>query len=233
MAISAREAAQTWNREKETVEDASLRIHDGFTDLVGRANERIAKIVEFFPGAIPVRPDVRAMEIGGGVGYIMEALGRQFDATGVTGWRIIDLDIAEHMMAKAKERLGTNTRWAFCHYDGLTVPFSDHSLDFIYSIAALQHVPKESVHSLFFEIRRLLKPGASCVLEFCGMNHMLHLKSIGHSWRDYVTTQLGGGGDNWLWLWSREELEVTLKHGVGFDNVKVMEWGTLLFVCVS
>jgi ubiquinone/menaquinone biosynthesis C-methylase UbiE len=226
-------ASLTWDRENETLAQAEGRIHDGFADLVQRADQRISIINDLFPNAIPRVANAQIMEIGGGVGYIMEALGRHLDHANTDGWRIFDLDIAEHMMAKAKLRLGDDSRFGFIHYDGMNVPSSAQSFDFIYSVAALQHVPKEYVHSLFYEIKRLLKPGAFSVLELLSYNHILHLNSIGHRWKDYVDTQMGKGGDYWLWLYSQEELEMVLRHGVGFGHVSIKAHGTLLYACVG
>lgn len=228
-----KEASLTWDREEETVAEAEGRIHDGFLDLVQRADQRISRINDLFPDVIPSRPNAQILEIGGGVGYIMEAIGRHLDRTLSKGWRVFDLDIAQHMMDKAKTRLGDDPRWGFIHYDGMVVPVADASFDFIYSIAALQHVPKEYVHNLFYEIRRLLKPGAYCVIELCSYRHILHVNSIGHRWKDYVDTQIGKGGDYWLWLYSNEELEMVLKHGVGFKNVSIKTWETMIYACVS
>src|SRR5579872_2266469 len=157
-------AAKTWNKEFETIEEANRRIHDRvpLDQLDRRADGYAFKVCGLFPIQIPA--GAKILEIGSGTGYVMEGVNRYLSAHGVPPGQIDGLDIAEHMLAKARARIGSDKVYNFLHYDGLTIPRPDQSYDLIYSVAALQHVPKPYVYNLFFEMKRLLKPDAYAVV---------------------------------------------------------------------
>jgi len=143
---------------------------------------------------------------------------------------ITGLDIAENMLAKAKLRLGGSGPYRFLHYDGITVPLPDASLDFVYSVAALQHVPKPYVYNLFFEIRRLLKPAGFAVLHLLSFKHLPEQEQ--HSpWRHEVRRQIGRDTGHWHHFYSRTELENVLQVGTGFSSVDIRENGSI-WACV-
>lgn len=221
--------AQTWNRADETIEEVSKRMHDSVEDLVGRADNRVANMARLYPEALTARDGFTALEIGGGIGYIMEALGRHLTAQGTENWRITDLDIAENMIAKARTRL-TDPRFSFTHYDGLNVPLPDNSFDLVYSIASLQHVPKEYVYHLFSEIRRLLKPDGRAVLHLLSMKHLQHVINHGRSWETFVQRQIDPGVAPSLHLYSIDEVRICLEVGVGASDVEIKELLTALYV---
>src|SRR5271163_923489 len=132
-------AAKTWNRAEETVEEANARIHDGADDLEKRASILAETVCNHFP--IDVPPGARIMEVGSGTGYIMEGVNSYLVVRGRAPSVIEGLDIAEHMLAKARRRLGNDPPYAYTHYDGVTIPRPAGVYDLIYSVAALQHVP--------------------------------------------------------------------------------------------
>jgi SAM-dependent methyltransferase len=226
-------AAKTWNKADETLQQAEDRIHDGIPDLVGRANARVKQMFDLFPYAFPQQEPIHAMEIGGGVGYIMEAVGRRLDKQNVRDWLLVDLDIAEHMIAKAMTRLGHDPRYQFLHYNGLTVPAPDGAYDFIYSVAALQHIPKEYVYNLFFETKRLLKPTGYAIFELLSFRHLRHLHAHNETWKTYVDLTINHGDDHWLFFYSPEELEEVLRVGTEIPHVEVVTAGTFIYVCLG
>jgi hypothetical protein len=66
------------------------------------------------------------LEIGPGVGFIIEAMATSADA------HFTGLDISQSMIDKAANRLRAMAiNASFCHYDGVTVPLPDGSLDLI------------------------------------------------------------------------------------------------------
>ena len=132
-------------------------IHDGRKtekELVERGDYYIEFLFNPFPD-LKLTSGLRALEIGSGLGYIMEALDRYAQIQGLQVGRIIGLDIAANMIEKAKTRL-SGRPFEFLHYDGLHIPSENNSLDFVYSVASLQNIPKRFVYNLFFEIKRLL-----------------------------------------------------------------------------
>ena len=114
------------------------------------------------------------MEVGSGVGYMLQAAVRRTNPS-----RIIGLDVAEGMIKLAKERLArdniTDSRIEFLLYDGVTIPLPDNSIDFIYSIATIQHIPRICVYNLLVELLRVLKPSGYCSLQTFAYSHLLSL----------------------------------------------------------
>jgi ubiquinone/menaquinone biosynthesis C-methylase UbiE len=224
-------AARTWDIEEETLESVSRRIHDGFPldQLAQRANNYVDKIINMFKYT-PIKPDISVMEIGSGVGYIMESMDLYVTSQGITIKRIVGLDIAENMIAKAKSRLGQRPRFSFVHYNGVDVPLPDKSFDIIYSVAALQHVPKPYVYNLFLEIHRLLNDDGHAVI------HLLGFKSIPQQeqlvpWRDEVRNQVHKVTAHWHHFYSAEELQFILPVS-GFKHVDIREDGGSIFFLV-
>lgn len=93
------------------------------------------------------------LELGSGVGWIMEAVLERFPVKEIVG-----LDISENMIRRAKERF-SDPRARFVLYDGLRIPFEDGHFDTVYSAAALQHIEKHIAFLLFEELHRVLAPG--------------------------------------------------------------------------
>jgi ubiquinone/menaquinone biosynthesis C-methylase UbiE len=199
-------AARTWNILDEPLESVNRRIHDGVSldDLEQRANHYVAAMFNLFPYA-SLKNDASVMEIGSGTGYIMEALDSYAKSQSIRLQRIVGLDIAEHMIEKAKRRLGERPEFSFVHYDGVSVPLPDKSFDMIYSVAALQHLPKPYVYNLFFEIRRLLKDDGHAVIQLLGFKHLPKSEQL-LSWRDEVRNQIYRIEGHWLHYYSAEEL---------------------------
>jgi ubiquinone/menaquinone biosynthesis C-methylase UbiE len=225
-------AASAWNLPDESLESVVRRIHDGVADdrLEARADGYVASMFAQF-GSVPIEPTRTALEIGSGVGYIMEAIERFATARGNADLRIDGLDIAEHMIAKAKQRLGQRgDRFGFVHYDGLRIPAADGSYDLVYSVAALQHVPKAYVYNLFFEIRRVLSGSGHAILNFLGYRG-LPRHARWSTWRKEVDLQLGRGRGPHHYFYSVEELDCILRE-TGFARVDVRD-GEQLWACVA
>ena len=101
------DAARTWDRPDESIESVARRIHEGASGeeaLHKRANDHVHSLFDPFPYARLV-PQFRAMEIGSGLGYIMEALALYAQDKGIEPKEIIGLDIAPAMIAKARQRI--------------------------------------------------------------------------------------------------------------------------------
>lgn len=227
-------AAQTWDRPDEPIEATNARIHDGASNdealLEKRADGYTAGILRQFPITIP--SGARIMEIGSGTGYIMQSVRRALDTSNNPPSQIVGLDIAQSMIEKAKLRMGSDPVFDFSQYDGVQVPQSDATYDLIYSVAALQHVPKPYVYNIFFEIKRLLKPSGYAVLNLLSWQQM-----IGHDgharWRNEVSRQINQRAGHWHHYYNREELEAVLGVGTGFNFVLVSQPKDQLWVCAG
>jgi ubiquinone/menaquinone biosynthesis C-methylase UbiE len=172
----------------------------------------------------------RALEIGSGLGYIMEALERYGRNQGLQVDRIIGLDIAANLLGKAKARLSARP-FEFLQYDGVHIPLEDGSLDFVYSVASLQHIPKPFVYNLFFEIKRLLSPKGFSLLHLLGFHHIPLCIT---PWAEIVRLEVKQGRSGWMYFYSAEELRWVLRDGTGFKDVRVVEGaGASLVVALS
>lgn len=218
-------AAQTWDRI-ESLEDTNSRIHDGAAGeaaLQERADRYVASLLfGSFPGAAP-QTGADILEIGSGVGWIMQAMNGYLTARGRAPRLIVGLDIAANMLAKARARLGDRRPFEFLHYDGITVPLADDSLDLIYSVAALQHVPRPYVFNLFIEAHRLLRRGASAVMHFMSTDCLPGMEPL-IAWRDEIRNQITGAESHWHHYYTRQELESVLAI-TGFASVSVADDG--------
>jgi SAM-dependent methyltransferase len=214
-------------------------IHDGVMGEEGlnqRGDSYIRLLFDPYPD-LKLKPNFRALEIGSGVGYIMQALARYGYSYGVPADCIIGLDIAAPMLEKAKARVGSGPPFEFLHYDGVHVPLRDGSLDFIYSVATLQHIPKEYVFNLFFEIKRLLSPVGFSLFHLLSFDHISDYHRPGGtsvSWEEMVRDQVKTDGRRyWMHFYSENELHQVLGAGMGFPDVRVAKVGTGFSVAVS
>lgn len=214
------DAFRTWDQAEESLEDAERRIHDGVP--LEMLHERAAKYLEtlnlHFPWAMP-RPGSTVLEIGSGVAYIMEAACKKFRPAQVVG-----LDVAPAMAAKARQRLARDQVGIpaeFVIYDGVQIPLRDASLDFVYSVACFQHIPKPYVYNLFSEILRILRPTGFAAI------HLLSFTALklwaGFDLRIEIANQLLGLTTHWHHFYSKEELSRVLEDGYGAGRVTVVD----------
>jgi ubiquinone/menaquinone biosynthesis C-methylase UbiE len=215
-------AFRTWDNALEALVDIERRIHDGvpLDQLHTRAATYVDTQAGLFPWAMPA-PGGDVLEIGSGVGYVMQAALRRFKPH-----RLIGLDVAPAMLKQAQARLArdgaADPRMEFLLYDGISVPLADASLDYIYSVAALQHVPKAYVYNLFLEIRRLLKPGGSCALQFLSFSHLKH--HVRHvPFREEMAAQIHGNVQHWHFFYSFDELFHVLTEGVDARRIHIVD----------
>jgi SAM-dependent methyltransferase len=220
-------AAATWNVDNESIDQVNQRIHDGVPaeKLDARADGYIAKAFSLFPyvtcGA------GRVLEIGSGMGFIMEAMDR-FLQPKLPHYRITGLDISKTMIEKAKLRLAQSFayqkgRLDFAAYDGITIPFEDNSFDIVYSVAALQHVPKPYVYHLFFEIKRVLKPDGYALINLLPFQRLTENYL---SWREEIDQQVGlAPSGHWHHYYTKQELDMVLAQGTGLPHVDVVNEG--------
>jgi len=229
-------AAAAWDASRETLEQVNWRIHDGVQadQLDARADGIIAKLFSLFELS-KLRIE-RVLEIGSGVGYLMEAVERR-TRKHPDRQEIVGLDISASMIAKAKERLAGTPSYQsglfrFESYDGVAMPFPDGHFDLIYSAAALQHIPKPYVYNLFFEIKRTLKDTGLAALQFLPFS-LLPQQETQWPWRTEILQQIGQvPSGHWHHYYSSDELEHVLRHGTGFPHVQI-DASDNLWVCVA
>ncbi len=226
-------AAQTWDRE-EPIEKTAGRIHDGHKGdvaLAQRARGYVERMIfGTYPNSLPPAEGT-VMEIGSGIGWIMQAMNEHLQTNQRAAREIIGLDIAPNMLAKAKTRLGTQPPYQFLIYDGISVPLPDKHLDLIYSVASLQHVPKAYVYNLFFEIQRLLKDGGHAIIHLPATD-VLQLHWTRERWQNEITIQVKGQEAHWMFFYTKKELEDVLAI-TGFANAIIKERNEQFICCLS
>ncbi len=117
--------------------------------------ESIANHEYFLGEAIGLRPGMKVLDVGCGIGGPQRALARKFGAS------IVGLNINEYQLGKCSaynSEAGLDHLCSVLHGDFLNMPAEDGSFDAAYHIEALCHAPdKTAAHA---EIFRVLRPGA-------------------------------------------------------------------------
>ena len=101
----------------------------------------------------------RALDFGCGVGRLSQALAEHFE-------EVVGVDIAESMVAKAREfnRHGARVRYQVNAADDLSC-FDDGEFSFVYSVITLQHIPPGPAARYVGEFFRVLRPGGVAVFQ--------------------------------------------------------------------
>jgi SAM-dependent methyltransferase len=226
-------AARTWDQERP-IEETSAVIHDFATssqELADRAKGYVGLLFGSFPQAVP-DPGAAILEVGSGLGWIMQAMNDYLVARGRIPKQVIGLDVAPNMILQAKQRLGVREPFGFQLYDGVTVPLSDKSLDLIYSVASMLHIPRPFVFNLFFEFLRLLKPDGFAVFHLLSTRALRRQEEI-QPWRNEIRNQVTGATAHWHHFYTKKEL-VDVLSITGFSFVSVKDdMGSGLICCVS
>jgi ubiquinone/menaquinone biosynthesis C-methylase UbiE len=204
--------ATTWLAD-ESLESISRRIHDGVPDerLMDRARGYRDWLFDSYPMARP-GADTRVMELGSGVGWIMEAVLERFPVRELVG-----LDISANMVKRAQERFShPNAR--FVVYDGLHVPFEDGYFGTIYSVAAMQHIEKHVAFLLFEELYRILSVGGHGVIHLLAVDHIPDGVT---AYRDECLNHVHNVPTHWHHFYSFDELFVLFSRVIGVDDLDI------------
>jgi SAM-dependent methyltransferase len=136
-----------WDRSA-SVDSLTAIVADG-DELDYRSSGRAeAELLRRFLG-----PDARVLDIGCGTGRVMEHL---------APWcrEVHGIDISERMVQAGRERLGHLAGVHFHYGNGYDLAdFEDGSFDVVYSIVALQHMPRTVAYNYLLESHRVLRRG--------------------------------------------------------------------------
>lgn len=194
-----------WSTTGESIEDVERRIHDSadLKNLQQRADSYVHLLLNTF-NWVNIDSNSEILEIGSGLGYIMQGMQRISGVKKING-----LDISKSMIQSAKDRLARDNanieEYNFIHYDGVTIPLVDKSIDFVYSNSCIQHIPKQYAYNLFFEIHRILKDGGFFVSQLLSWNHLQDFEKW-RSFKDEVKFQINQVNTHWHHFYSTEEL---------------------------
>lgn len=102
-----------------------------------------------------LRPEMAVADVGGGTGFLTEAL------AGLVR-RVYLVDASEEMLAVARKNLSRWNNVEFHLSDGLSLPFPDESLDAVFANMYLHHTPNPQ--AAIAEMVRILRPGGRLVI---------------------------------------------------------------------
>ncbi|MDN5797400.1 MAG: class I SAM-dependent methyltransferase [Intrasporangium sp.] len=119
--------------------------------------ERARSVADVIRAALPLRADMRALEIGGGTGLLARAL------AGDLG-RVVVTDVAPGMVAAAHQALddARYVGWEARRYDIEHDPLPDASFDLVLGLLTLHHM--DDVASVIGRCAQLLRPGGYLAL---------------------------------------------------------------------
>ena len=204
---------QAWVRPS-TLERLNRRIHDGapVEELSARAAvQRDAFFELLFPYARPAA-GARVLELGPGVGWIMEAMLDRYPIAEIVG-----LDVSPVMIESAAERWHDD-RARYLLYDGLRVPLEDDSFDNIYSVACLQHIEKHHAFLVLKDLLRVLKPGGHGTVHVVAIHH---LPKVGRSYEEECWNHVNNVDVHWMHYYSFDELFVLFADALGVTDLDI------------
>ncbi len=216
---------KTWV-QPSSLETLNSRIHDGVPveQLAGRAAERRDLCFEeLFPYARPAE-GARVLELGPGVGWIMEAMLARYPIGEIVG-----LDVSPTMIEAAQLRW-SDPRASYVAYDGLRVPLAGDSFDNVYSVACLQHVEKHHAFLVMQELVRLLKPGGHGTLHLLAIHHVPITRQ---SYEQECWKHVRNANTHWMHYYSYDEIVVLFSYALGVTDLDVKFWGTSFWVHFS
>lgn len=216
---------EAWRKEGD-LQTLQVTIHDGVPEdqLQARARAYRDGMFGLYPAATPKAGD-KVLEIGPGVGWIMQAMMETSPDLGA----VVGLDVSPEI-SKAGRRRWADPRASFVAYDGRRWPFGDGTLDVIYSCAAIQHVEKHWAFFIFSEAYRALKPGGHAVLHVMSVHHIPHANV---PYEEEARHHIEQRTDLW-WhhYYAYDELFVLLSEVIGVDDLDIRPLGSIDAFCV-
>ena len=113
---------------------------------------RVRRRVELFLGGGALGTETHALELGCGTGLFLEQVAAACAAD------ITALDLSEHLLDRARARLGDRARLVCGNAEQM--PFPDAAFDVVYGSSVLHHL---DVPRALAEVRRVLRPGGRLV----------------------------------------------------------------------
>ena len=132
------------------------------------AEKDTAKL-ERIANCLTIRPGATILDVGTGTGVFLPYL---LDKVGMCG-RIIALDHAEKMLAKAKAK-GFSGNIVYLCADVLAIPLTDETCDAVVCYSSLPHFPDKA--QALRKMKRLLKKGGGIFI--CHSSAREHINSI-------------------------------------------------------
>ena len=106
---------------------------------------------------------VALLDVGAGFGRLVDEYAA-FE-------RVTLADASPQMLEAARERVGGDPRIAVVAADATELPFPDATFDVVVAVRLLVHL--RDPQPLFREVRRVLRPGGTFIVEFANRRHLL------------------------------------------------------------
>ncbi|MEZ5502730.1 MAG: class I SAM-dependent methyltransferase [Halioglobus sp.] len=214
-----------WTRE-ESLQQLNKRIHDGVPPdrLWDRAVDRRDTFFDvLFPYAQPPS-GAQVLELGSGVGWIMQAMLARFAIASITG-----LDISKNMTEKAQQRW-QDPRASYMVYDGQSINLPDDMFDNIYSVACIQHIEKHHAFIIFEELLRILKPGGHATLHLLSIHFLPKVKK---PYREECLNHINQVPTHWHHYYSYDEIYVLFAEILQVTDLDIQLRGTSFWIHFS
>lgn len=151
--------------------------------------------------AVPLKPGMRAVEIGGSLAGLQFALARE-------GVKVVNVDPGERAaigwpvnaetIARLNRAFKTDVELRNCFLEEAGLP--DASVDVVYSISTIEHIPVDVLPPILAEVQRILVPGGHFVLT---VDLFLDLEPFG-----YEKKNITGANVDVRWLVETSGLEL-------------------------
>ncbi len=141
----------------KSIHFASMKGGESFEEAIARH--------EYYLGEnIGMKPGMKVLDVGCGVGGPQRSLAKKFGAS------IVGLNINQYQLGKCSvynQEAGLEHLCSLLHGDFLNIPAEDGSFDAAYHIEAISHAPDKT--AAFAEVFRVLRPGGIFVGYDCCM----------------------------------------------------------------
>ncbi len=109
------------------------------------------------------------VEVGAGFGRLVDEY-RSFASVTL-------VDTSAELLEAARERTAADPRVAVVQADAARIPLPDASVDVVVAVRLILHL--EDPEPMFREVRRILRPGGTFIVEFANQRHLLRvLRSV-------------------------------------------------------
>ncbi|HSL21140.1 MAG TPA: methyltransferase domain-containing protein [Vicinamibacterales bacterium] len=132
----------------------------------------------------------RGLDLGCGLGVQCRALEKY-------GYRVVGIDVSQRLVQQARRGGATVAAGS-----ALALPFQDASLDFVYAIGVLHHLPdRRAQHTALTEIARVLKPGGQFLVHETNTRNPLFRLYMGYVFP--LLKSIDEGTEWWIepWQW--------------------------------
>lgn len=158
--VTERMQAYSKTKQADYTKEAEVYDQTRFSDYLGRFYVDLSNNVIY--DTLQVKDGEKVLDLATGTGRVAVGLAEK-------GVSLIAADLTFKMLERAKEKV-TEKRLekqvSFNMANALHLPYKDNTFDKIVSIRFFHILPYEMQKAILKEIRRVLKPGGLCVIEF-------------------------------------------------------------------